>query len=108
MISLVLSAKESKEATLCCPAEPGDGPKYPYGTELRLDDETLLKLGVSELPVVGTKFTLMAICEVTDSVSRENKEGREQSLSLQITEMELGTQGVTNDDRARRIYAEKT
>lgn len=64
----------------------------------------LLKLGISELPPVGTKFTLTAIVEVTSNVSRENQEGRESNLDLQITDMELNAAERTDADRAAKLY----
>lgn len=106
MVSLKLTAEEAKDSTLCCPSDPGDAPAYPYGTELRLDDGTLAKLGMTALPAVGTKFTVTAIAEVVSSHSNENQEGREQSMCLQITDMELATAGAGKSDaeRAARIY----
>ena len=104
MISLKLTPEEAKGETLLAEPEPGDAPAYPCGTTLYLDDDTLLKLGISELPPVGTKFTLTAIVEVTGNNARENQEGRESSLDLQITDMELGAAQTNDADRAKRIY----
>lgn len=68
-----------------------DAPEYPYGLCLNLDEEALSKLGMPALPHVGQKMMITARVEVT-SVSQSDSKGgnKHQSVSLQITDMELG------------------
>lgn len=87
MTNMKLTADEAKEAS-CCMPEDG-GPAYPYGLSINLDDETLTKLGITTLPAPGTKLTLNALVEVTNTSQYENQEGKDISISLQITDMEL-------------------
>lgn len=108
MVSLKMSAKEQKEyssGAVCAPG--GDAPLYSYGTELCLNDELLAKLGVTELPKVGTKFAVIGIAEVIDTSARENKKGYEQSLSLQMTDMQLNVAEKSNDERAKKLYPDQ-
>lgn len=65
-------------------------PKYPYGLEVRLDDESLTKLGIKELPEVGMKLMLEAKV-VVESVSQEDKATGKprRHVGLQITDMSL-------------------
>lgn len=89
MISMQLSAEEAKEQTSCEP-KPGDGPRYPYGLCLYLDDETLAKLGITELPAVGSILTISAQATVTSVGMSQQQDGdKEQRAELQITDMEL-------------------
>lgn len=88
LTDMTLSAAEAKEASCCEPVE-GDAPKYPWGLALYLDDETLAKLGIANLPDVGGKMQLMATVEVTGNSQRQTQEGKSVSLDLQITAMEL-------------------
>lgn len=107
MINLRMTKKEATDQLGAVPADPKDAPLYPYGTSLRLDDETLLKLGLSELPAVGAKFTLHAVVEVTGVRSSQRQGEQDSSLDLQVTDMELGLEGMTNDERAKKLYPEQ-
>ena len=78
--------KEKPEDTM-----GGDEELYPYGLSLHLDDDTLEKLGLKSLPVVGSTMTLQAKVRVTGTNADEKRDGDvEGSLRLQITDMELG------------------
>ena len=69
-----------------------DAPEYPYGLRISLDDDALEKLGLTQLPAVGTKMQLSATVEVCSTSAYSTQEGEaETSVSLQITAMELGT-----------------
>jgi hypothetical protein len=88
-VDMKMSAEEVKEYT-----EPsvGDAPEYPYGLRISLDDDALEKLGLTQLPAVGTKMQLSATVEVCSTSAYSTQEGEsEASVSLQITAMELGS-----------------
>lgn len=104
MIDMKLTAKEAKAEVACCPAEEG-GPAYPYGLSLNLDDEVLAKLGLTELPAVGTKMMLMAVVEVTGTSQYSNQDGKEGNVNLQITAMDL--QPADKPSAAERLYGKK-
>lgn len=101
MINMKMSKEEAKEYTAV--PDPGNAPEYPYGLRLSLDDDALEKLGITELPKVGTVMVLQARVEVcgTSAYSTQDKES-EASVSLQITDMELGTGSPTVD--ASRVF----
>ena len=91
---MALTEAEAKEEECCAPSHDGDGhsgPKYPYGLTVYLDDTVLSKLGLTQLPAVGTQLTLTAAVTVkaVDLRQRAGKED-ENSVDLQITAMELG------------------
>lgn len=64
-------------------------PAYPWGLCVDLCDESLQKLGMTDLPPVGTKMKLTALVEVTTVSQYQNSDGAESRLSLQITDMQL-------------------
>lgn len=65
-----------------------DSPQYPYGLQLSLDEESLAKIGIKDLPAVGTKVQITAIAEVTSVSKRKNRGGDDESnASLQIIQM---------------------
>lgn len=75
---------------------------YPYGLRLHLDHETLIKLGVKELPAMGAMVNIEAIAEVVSVSSSSNHEGKiENNICLQITDMDLKKQSVS-----KKIYGE--
>ncbi len=90
MKDMSLTADEAKEYNnICCTSE-GDGPKYPWGLTLNLENATLKKLGMDDLPQVGTKMNMMAVVEVVSVGQRQERDGdRRTELALQITSMEL-------------------
>jgi hypothetical protein len=103
MISMKLSAAEAKgETMLGC--DDDDQPAYPYGLTIQLDDETLAKLGITDLPPVGTVMQLTALVEVCSVSQYENQDGAENSMSLQITDMELANGNSEPKPLANRIY----
>ncbi|KAG2171874.1 hypothetical protein INT44_002519 [Umbelopsis vinacea] len=88
------------------PDSAEDQPAYPYGLSICLDDETLAKLGITELPKVGTVMQLTALVEVCSVSQYENQDGADNSLSLQITDMELAAGNGAEKPIANRIYGE--
>lgn len=91
LVSMKMSAKDRQE-TMATPADKGDAPVYPYGLELRLDNDALEKLGIDP-PEVGESLTLTAKVSVTSCSSNQTESGKNQSCSLQITDMALGETG---------------
>jgi hypothetical protein len=83
-----LAPDEAKEADCCAPSSDG-GPAYPWGLSIYLDNETLAKLGITQLPDVGSKLTLTALVEVSSNSQRQTQEGKTVNMDLQITDMEL-------------------
>lgn len=86
--------KKSEEATDPVVSENKlDEPDYPYGLKVRLEKDDLEKLGLSELPEVGTTIKITADA-VVDGVSSSNYKsgGDNKSVELQITSMQIDAQ----------------
>lgn len=81
---------EPKEGSPVQAMSPNEGPMYPYGLCLYLDEDTLKKLGLTELPKLGEKIAIMAKAEVKMVSESKNVYGVERRLELQITDMALG------------------
>ena len=64
----------------------GKPPQYPWGLCIRLEKDELDKLGIKELPQVGTEVHFAAIAKVT-SVNQSSSEDQDEetSVALQIT-----------------------
>lgn len=98
----MINMKQSqKSETLLAEAQQDDAPEYPYGLRICLDSESLDKLGVTELPAVGTTMTLMARVEVVSVSQHESGDGKNRDVSLQITDMELRGGGASDP---RKLY----
>lgn len=93
MTNMAMTAEEAAEYAGGAPVatNPGDGPKYPWGLCIDLNDEVLKKLGITELPAVGTVFVIEAQAKVTSMNQSEQIDGdKEGRISLQITDMAVG------------------
>lgn len=95
----------AKTSTLMAP-EMSD--EYPYGLRLMLDNDTLAKLGMIELPAIDSEFKLMALCCVVAVSQSERADGEPyRSVELQIEEMALAVAEEEDDeseDDAARMY----
>lgn len=93
MPNLAMTKEEAKSEY---GAEPSDSdlPRYPYGLSLYLDDDTLKKLGITDLPKVGTSMPATITVVVTGTSQRatqSSKEGEKMHtcVDLQITDMDI-------------------
>lgn len=86
-----LSKEEAKEYNgMCCSDGSENGPKYPYGLCIELNDGSLEKLGINELPAVGKKVLVFAEATVTSISQYQEQSGESESrLSLQITSLDI-------------------
>lgn len=105
MVSLAMSKKEAKAEFGGSPSVKGEEenlPKYPYGTSLRLDTETLKKLGIdlSAYPP-GTECKIEAAGVVTDTSQSQRLNGKERnSLEIQVTEMAIDESPASKKKKA--------
>lgn len=106
MINMAMTAAEAQEEYgTPVTAAPSELPKYPYGLELSLDDETMKKLGITELPDVNYVMKLTAMVTVTNIGSSQSQGGEpEQRMSLQITDMQLDAPMRSNAEIAAALY----
>lgn len=67
-----------------------DVPKYPYCLQIRLEKEQLEKLGIEDLPEVGSDAYINAKCQVMIVSQSEGIEGYDSKcVCLQITDMSV-------------------
>lgn len=85
----MVNMKQSRKSDT--PIAESDEPEYPYGLRISLDSDALAKLGLTELPKVGTAMTLQARVEVVAVSQYEQKDETNRSVELQVTDMELDT-----------------
>lgn len=92
-MKLVSMKRESGDSD-CCDYGCGPSANYGYGLQLYLDSDQCEALGIDKALAAGTKVTLQAMAIVTsatDSVSRDD--GRDISLSIQITDLGIKEEG---------------
>lgn len=88
--TLISMELEKSDAEAMYGADMSEQPKYPYGLQLSLDEGLLAKLGLRELPAVGTDMKLVAEVEICSVSSYEAKDGSpDQRVCLQIEAMSL-------------------
>jgi len=94
LVDMAYTAKEKKERNkkmdMCVPS---NGPDYPYGMTLHLEDEHLKKLGMDKLPDVGGMLTLEArveVISVSQNSDKRNNGNRRVELQIQRLGLEKG------------------
>ena len=87
MIDMAYTKAEKKSDG--CEVAMTEKPDYPWGLEIRLEKESLDKLGIKQMPVVGEIININALCKVTacsQSVNdSEGSENENRCVTLQIT-----------------------
>lgn len=83
------------------PVAAADRDPYPWGLCLHLEKEQLDKLGVKELPEVGSEFHFVAVAKVT-SVNHSARQGQDEncSVGLQITMMQIALQESAAEEKS--------
>jgi hypothetical protein len=102
LVNMMQSPEEAKEDYVI--ADPSDAPKYPYGLEIRLDEESLAKLGMTTPPAVGTQMLITAKVTVTSASQYQTQNGEAEASSCwQITDMEVSG-SPSNGNAAQSLY----
>jgi len=78
---------------------------YPYGLLFSLDEMSIQKLGINDLPKVGKELMLIAKVEVTTVSNTESESGQNRRIGLQITELELNEK-KNEKDTAETLYGD--
>lgn len=110
MVDMALTPEERKASEpKVAESSEGEGPRYPWGLAIHLDDETLTKLGITELPTVGAGVTFRARAKVNNVSANETDEGGakkvRRSVSLQVTAMGLDA-GLPKRSAADTLYGD--
>jgi len=104
LINMEMSKEEAKQET-----EPTsqDAPRYPWGLEISLNNESIGKLGLATLPTVDAEVTIIAKATVSRVSEYQTQGGTpDRSLGLQITDMKLDV-GSDMLTRAQSLYDSK-
>jgi hypothetical protein len=102
--------RAARDAAMKGPATISDeGPLYPWGLGIQLENESIELLGMKTLPEAGETMLLVAKVKVTGTTSEdvdgEGGKRKRQSVRLQITDMAL-EDGGAKTNAAEKLYAE--
>lgn len=70
-----------------------DAPEYPWGMRLRFEKDLVDKLGLKDLPAVGTEIKIEAVICVEENWSREAERGADRGFCAVVCEI-----GLDNDE----------
>ena len=81
----------------------GQPDPYPWGLSLTLDKCCLDKLGIKQLPQVGSELHLLAVAKVT-SVNQSAREGQDEEsrVGLQITMMQVFMEESADEEKGEK------
>ena len=77
----------SKQKSLLSEMPKMDAPEYPYGLRIRLEEDQLKKMGITELPKLEKEVELIAKGYISSVSSNESEYGSHRCVEIQITEM---------------------
>jgi hypothetical protein len=86
-------------------APASKGPKYPWGLEIRLDDISLTKLGMTDLPEVGELCQITGTGRIVSVSQRESEGSSSKDVTIQIER--LGLEVKEESDAAEAAEADK-
>lgn len=87
LADMKMTPAESADASDCC---VGMYAEYSYGLRLHLNQVTMAKLGMKELPGAGDTMRIEAIVHVCEVTSEPNDgDPPDERVGLQITEMSI-------------------
>lgn len=90
LVSLKLKPKKRLRKSMEVTSVPSE-PKYPWGSELNLEDEAIKKIGIDiENTKADDEVYFVARGKVTNLSMRDNLGGKQHSMSVQITDMGWG------------------
>lgn len=92
----IISMKQESGGDACC----YDGNRYGYGLQLNLSDDQCEALGIMKTMPVGTKVSLQAIALVIRSGECLEDDGKGVTVSLQITDLGMVSQGRASNAAA--------
>jgi hypothetical protein len=100
---------KTKDSSLVSPVEQAE---YPYGLRISLNNDSLKKLGITELPAIDSEHKLIAlVCVVGLTMNESAGEGEPyRSVDLQIEQLALmpakeeDDESGSDDDRAKAMY----
>ena len=82
-----------------------DKPAYSYGLCIHLGADELAALGISALPEVGTEVMVHAMAYIKTVSAKQNQDGSDMSMEIQITDMMIGAHDMKHD-AAKGLYGE--
>lgn len=98
--SMKMTKKEAKDRQTLV----AESPEFPYGLQIHLENESIEKLDMKDLPKVGDEMVILGKVKVTSVSAHDSQDGGEQrSVGLQITDMGL----TPNDDKKIKSAGEK-
>ena len=98
LADMKLSKKKKAETETAQPSS--SVPDYPYGLSLTLNEDSLKKLGMDELPKVGETCMIHAAGEITRVSQSSSNDGKEKSVEIQITKLHV-MPGMDEDSEYR-------
>lgn len=84
-------------------SNPSTGPEYPWGLQIRLEDEELSKLGIKALPEIGAEFHFTVVATVQSASQTQMASGKtDRCVSLQITMLGVDLKESAEEEKGEK------
>ena len=97
-------SKAQKKASIPTCVSADNGPNYPYGLQLRLDNASLEKLGIKSLPKVGAEMQITTVGVVMSVSAHESKNHDDRTVEIQIQRLAVEGDGPKMEDTVRSEF----
>ena len=98
----MIDMKQKPASPVTLLGDEADDGQYPYGLQIRLDNESLKRLGIGEgnLPQVGQRFAISGLAEVVEVSKEDGQTEKGYCVELQIQQIELAAPEAMNEQQA--------
>ena len=88
LTDMKMSKKQVKGEFEVSPAE--NGPRFPHGLSISLNNDSLKKLGFDSVPDVGEEFIVVGVGPVTHASEHKRQNGTDRDVTIQLQKVEVG------------------
>lgn len=104
MVDMKRTEADAQSGAMAMPVD-SDGGQYPYGLQISLEEDDLDKLGIEDLPAVGTEIKGTFTGTVTSTRLGATGDGRWMSIQVCCLQMDAESESAGSDTQSEASEA---